>query len=102
MWPLVSVNLNPSPIVPYKAHSTVLYLVLSLHALSVLLEVELERLDVVVEAEGGHGEEDVLAVDRLPLLSLASEMDRIYSGISLDQQFYIHQIQFISHDRTQA
>ena len=54
-----------------------LYLVLSLHALSVLLEVELERLHVVVEAEGGHGEEDVLAVDRLPLLSLTSEMDAL-------------------------
>ena len=48
-------------------------LVLSLHALSVLLEVELERLDVVVEAEGGHGEEDVLPVDGLPLLRLTSE-----------------------------
>ena len=54
--------------------------VLSLRALSVLLEVELERLDVVVEAEGGHGEEDVLPVDRLPLLRLTSEneMQTIY------------------------
>ena len=71
-WQLVAKTTLPFQI---PLHST--HLVLSLHALSVLLEVELERLHVVVEAEGGHGEEDVLAVDRLPLLRLASETEEV-------------------------
>ena len=45
-------------------------LLVTLHRLAVLLQVELQRLHVVVEAQRGHGEEDVLAVDRLPLLGL--------------------------------
>jgi hypothetical protein len=36
-----------------------------------LVEVELERLDVVLEAERGHGPEQVVAVDGLALLALA-------------------------------
>lgn len=39
--------------------------------LAELLQVELERLHVHVEAQRGHGEEDVLAVDGLPLLLVA-------------------------------
>ena len=45
---------------------------LALHGLSVLLEVELQRLHVVVEAEGRHRKENVLAVNCLPLLSLTT------------------------------
>ena len=44
----------------------------SLHGFPVLLKVEFQWLDVVVETEGGHGEEDVLPVDRFALLSLAT------------------------------
>lgn len=40
--------------------------------LAELLQVELERLHVHVEAQRGHGEEDVLAVDGLPLLLVAA------------------------------
>ena len=39
--------------------------------LSVLLQEQLERLHVVVEAEDGHGEQQILAVDGLPLLLVA-------------------------------
>uniref|UniRef100_A0A0A9GEY4 Uncharacterized protein n=1 Tax=Arundo donax TaxID=35708 RepID=A0A0A9GEY4_ARUDO len=39
--------------------------------LAELVEVELERLDVVLEAERGHGPEEVVAVDGLALLALA-------------------------------
>ena len=47
-----------------------LHLPLALHGLAVLLQVELQRLHVVVEAEGGHREQDVLAVDGLSFLCL--------------------------------
>lgn len=40
--------------------------------LTVALEVEAERLDVVVEAKLAHGPEDILRGDGLALLSLAS------------------------------
>ena len=56
------------------------------------MEVELERLDVVVEAEGGHGEEDVLPVDRLPLLRLTpeNEMQTLdYIAISKDPTLFL-------------
>lgn len=39
--------------------------------LAVPRQVDLEGFGVVLEAEGRHGEEDVLAVDRLALLLLA-------------------------------
>ena len=41
-----------------------------LGGLSILLQVQLQRLDVVVEAQRRHGEQDVLAVDGLPLFGL--------------------------------
>ena len=47
-------------------------MLVSLHGFPVLLKVEFQWLDVVVETEGGHGEEDVLTVDRFALLSLAT------------------------------
>ena len=34
--------------------------------LSIFLKIDLERADVLVEAEGFYGEQDVLPVDRLP------------------------------------
>lgn len=40
--------------------------------LAELLQIELERLHVHVEAQRGHGEKDVLAVDGLPLLLVAA------------------------------
>lgn len=40
--------------------------------LSELLQVELQGLHVHVEAQRGHGEQDVLAVDGLPLLLVAA------------------------------
>lgn len=40
--------------------------------LSELLQVELERLHIHVEAQGGHGEQDVLSVYGLPLLLVAA------------------------------
>ena len=40
--------------------------------LSVLLQVVFERLDVVVEAELRHREQNVFSVDRLALLLLTS------------------------------
>lgn len=40
--------------------------------LAELLQVEFERLHVHVEAQRGHGEEDVLAIDGLPLLLVAA------------------------------
>lgn len=40
--------------------------------LSELLQVELEGVDVHVEAQRGHGEQDVLPVDGLPLLLVAA------------------------------
>jgi len=43
-----------------------------------LLPTYLEGLDIVVEAEGGHGKQYVLPVDRLTLLSLTIE--QLYSG----------------------
>ena len=46
-------------------------LALALDGLAGLLQVDLERADVVVEAERRHGEQDVLAVDRLALLLVA-------------------------------
>jgi hypothetical protein len=39
--------------------------------LAVSRQIDLEGLGVVLEAERRHGEEDVLAVDRLALLLLA-------------------------------
>jgi hypothetical protein len=39
--------------------------------ISVLLQVDLERVDVLLEAERGHGPEQVVPVDGLPLLLLA-------------------------------
>ena len=57
--------------IPAEAGELGLDLPLALHGLPVLLEVELERLHVVVEAQGRHREQDVLAVDGLPLLGLA-------------------------------
>ncbi|CAH9123279.1 unnamed protein product [Cuscuta epithymum] len=39
--------------------------------LPVLIEVHFERGDVILESEGGDRPEDVVAVDRLPLLPLA-------------------------------
>lgn len=39
--------------------------------LAELLEIALEGLDVILEAEGGHGPEEIVAVDGLPLLPLA-------------------------------
>lgn len=39
--------------------------------LSVFIEVEFEGVDVVLESEGGDGPEDIVAVNRLPLLALA-------------------------------
>ena len=47
-------------------------MLVSLHGFPVLLKVEFQWLDVVVETKGGHGEEDVLPVDRFALLSLAT------------------------------
>ena len=41
---------------------------LALLGVAVLVQVQLEGSDVVVEAERGHREQDVLAVDRLALL----------------------------------
>ena len=41
-----------------------------LGGLSILLQVQLQRLDVVVEAQRRHGEQNVLAVDGLPLFGL--------------------------------
>ena len=49
-----------------------LYLPLALHGLPVLLEVELQGLHVVVEAEGRHRKQDVLAINSLPLLCLTA------------------------------
>ena len=43
-----------------------------LHGFSVLLQVELQRLNIVVKAESGHRKENVFAIDRLSLLSLTS------------------------------
>ena len=40
--------------------------------LSEFLQVEFERLHVHVEAQGGHGEQDVLAIYGLPLLLVAA------------------------------
>lgn len=40
--------------------------------LSELLQVELQRLHIHVEAQCGHGEQDVLPVDGLPLLLVAA------------------------------
>lgn len=40
--------------------------------LSELLQVELQRLHIHVEAQCGHGEQDVLSVDGLPLLLVAA------------------------------
>lgn len=48
-----------------------LYVVILPH-LSELLQVELQRLHVHVEAQRGHGEKDVLPVDGLPLLLVAA------------------------------
>lgn len=39
--------------------------------LTVLGEVDLERLGIILKAEGAHGEEDVLTVDRFPLFLMA-------------------------------
>ena len=43
---------------------------LPLH-LPILVQVNLERIHVVLEAQGSHGPEKIVAVDRLPLLLLA-------------------------------
>lgn len=40
--------------------------------LAELLQVELQRLHVHVEAQRGHGEQDVLTIDGLPLLLVAA------------------------------
>ena len=51
------------------------------------LEVQLQRLDVVVEPECGHGEQDVLAVDRLALLGLGqgteTEIKLLENGLEM-------------------
>ena len=39
--------------------------------LSVLLQVNLQRFHVTLEAQGVHREQDVFSVDRLPLLHVA-------------------------------
>lgn len=49
-------------------HETVLLL---LCGLAVLLQVQLQGLHVIVEAQGGHGEENVLAVDCFPSFVMA-------------------------------
>ena len=56
--------------VPTEAGELGLDLPLALHGLAVLLQVELQRLYVVVEAEGGHREQDVLTVDGFSFLCL--------------------------------
>ena len=45
---------------------------LTFHGFSILLQVKFERLHIIIKPQGGHGEENVLAIDCLPLLSLAS------------------------------
>ena len=42
------------------------------HGFSILLQVKFERLHIIIKPKGGHSEENVLAIDCLPLLSLAS------------------------------
>lgn len=61
----------------------VVFLVVLLHfdRLAVLLQIELERLDVAVEAERAHGPDDVVAVDGLALFLLA-----LVAGFARDER----------------
>jgi hypothetical protein len=43
----------------------------SLAYLAILAKIDLERLRVVLESKGGHGEKNVFTVDSLALLLLA-------------------------------
>lgn len=45
-------------------------LLIALHALAIFLQIQLERFDIVVETQCGHGEQDVFSVDSFPLLGL--------------------------------
>jgi hypothetical protein len=58
-------------------------LLVALRGLAVLLQVQLERLHVVLEAQRRHGEKDVLAVDGLPLFRLLGTFFRVNIMIAI-------------------
>ncbi|KAJ8524521.1 hypothetical protein ON010_g16597 [Phytophthora cinnamomi] len=64
-----------------RAHVVLLVVLLHLDRLAVLLQVELERLHVAVEAQRAHGPDDVVAVDGLALLLLA-----LVAGLARDER----------------
>ena len=56
--------------IPSQPCQVTLYLSLALHSFSVLLEIQLERLNIVVKPKSGHGKQNIFTIDCLSLLSL--------------------------------
>lgn len=90
-------------------------ILLLLGRLPVLLQVQLQRFDVVVESQGGHGVENIFPVDRLPTFVVApvtrlgrDEGDELrdalldaFSGILGDfptvRNYFLHQLRNVSY-----